>query len=166
MFWKSQGITLLAGLLVCLASCEKKQPAPPPEKLVFPREVPPERIGKSSPEAILQTLHHGAQEMALDGFQFDKPELGWPFDCRASNSSGYLRLLADKGYLAQQDLELLSEVDIANLSDSDPGETTFAKIQHRRKIYFIRKDGSLLSESTGMPPTPSPSRDPAWLPTK
>lgn len=164
MFWKSQAITLLAGLLVCLASCEQKQPATPSEKPAFPREVPPERIGKSSPETILRTLHHAAQEMALDGFQFDKPELGWPFDCRATNSSGYLRLLAEEGYLAPQDLELLSEVDIANLSDSDPGETAFAKIQHRKNIYFIRKDGSFLSESNGLQPPPSPSRDPAWLP--
>ena len=164
MFWKSQGITLLAGLLVCLAACEKKQPAPPPEKTVLTREVPPERVGEKSPEAILQTLHHAAQEMALDGFQFDKPELGWPFDCRASTSSGYLRLLADKGYLAPQDLELFSDVDISNLSDSDPGETAFAKIQFRKKIYFIQKDGSLLSESNGMQPPPLPPRDPAWLP--
>jgi hypothetical protein len=164
MFWKSQGITLLAGLLVCLAACEKRQPAPPPEKPVVLREALPERVGKKSPEAILQTLHHAAQEMALDGFQFDKPELGWPFDCRASTSSGYLRLLADKGYLAPQDLELFSEVDIANLSDSDPGETAFAKIQLRKKIHFIQKDGSLLSESNDMQPPPLPPRDPAWLP--
>ena len=164
MFWRSQAITLLAGLLACLASCEKKQPATPSENPAFPRDIPPERIHKSSPETILRTLHHAAQEMALDGFQFDKPELGWPFDCRASNSSGYLRLLADKGYLAPQDLELLSEVDIANLSDSDPGETAFAKIQQRKKIYFIQKDGSLLSESNGKQPPPSPSCDPAWLP--
>lgn len=164
MFWKSQGITLLAGLLVCLAACEKKQPAPPPEKPVLPREAPPERVGKKSPEAILQTLHHAAQEMALDGFQFDKPELGWPSDCRASTSSGYLRLLADKGYLAPQDLELFSEVDIANLSDSDPGETAFAKIKFRKKIHFIQKDGSLLSESNDMQPPPLPPRDPVWLP--
>jgi len=161
MFWKSQGITLLAGLLVCLAACEKKQPAPPPEKHVLPREAPPERVGKKSPEAILQTLHHAAQEMALDGFQFDKPELGWPFDCRASTSSGYLRLLADKGYLAPQDLELFAEVDIANLSDSDPGETAFAKIEFRKKIHFIQKDGTLLSTSNETPPFPP--RDPAWL---
>jgi hypothetical protein len=73
-------------------------------------------------------------------------------------------LLAEKGYLAPQDLELSSEVDIANLSDSDPGETAFAKIQFRKKIYFIQKDGSFLSKSNDMQPPPLPPRDPAWLP--
>jgi hypothetical protein len=73
-------------------------------------------------------------------------------------------LLADKGYLAPQDLELFSDVDISNLSDSDPGETAFAKIQFRKKIYFIQKDGSLLSESNGMQPPPLRSREPVWLP--
>ncbi len=164
MFWKFPGIILPATALAILPACEKKQPSPPPEKPVFPREVPPEPIGKSSPETILKALHHAAQEMALDGFQFDKPELGWPFDCRATKSSDYLRLLADKGYLAAQDLAVLTDVEIANLSDSDPGETAFAKIQLRNKSHFIRKDGTLLSESNESQSPPFPPRDPAWLP--
>lgn len=164
MFWKFPGIILLATALAILPACKKKQPPPPPEKPVFPREVPPEPIGKSSTETILKALHHAAQEMALDGFQFDKPELGWPFDCRATKSSDYLRLLADNGYLAAQDLAVLKEVEISNLSDSDPGETAFAKIQRRNKSHFIRKDGTLLSASNETQPPPFPPRDPAWLP--
>jgi hypothetical protein len=164
MFWKFPGIILLATALAILPACEKKQPSPPPEKPVFPREVPPESIGKSSPETILKALHHASQEMALDGFQFDKPELGWPFDCYATKSSDYLRLLADKGYLAAQDLAVLTDVEIANLSDSDSGETAFAKIQFRTNSHVIRKDGTLLSESNKTQPPPFPPRDPSWLP--
>jgi len=164
MFWKFPGIILLATMLVLLAACEKKQPAPPPEQPVIPKEVPPEPIGKSSPETILKALHQASQEVALDGFQFDRPELGWPFDCGATNSSDYLRLLTDKGYLAPQDTAMLREVEISNLSDSDSGETAFAKIQLRNKSHFIRKDGTLLSESNKTQPPPLPPRDPAWLP--
>lgn len=159
MFWKSPVIVFVAALLFSMAACEKKQPAPPPEKPAFPREAAPERVGKKSPEAILQTLHHAAQEMALDGFQFDKPELGWPFDCRASDSPGYLRLLVEKGYLAAEDLVFFREIAIANLSDSDPGETVFAKISQGKNIGFIRKDGRFETGS----PSPTPPREPAWL---
>jgi hypothetical protein len=159
MFWIFPGITLIVGLLACLLGCEKTQPAPPPAKTNFPREAPPERVGKKSPEAILKTLHHAAQEMALDGFQFDKSELSWPFDCHAPNSPGYLRLLVDKGYLAAQDLVFFKEVEIANLSDSDPGGTIFAKITHEEKVIFVRKDGLITNSSSPIPP-----REPAWLP--
>lgn len=147
-----------------MAACEKKQPAPPPEKPAYPREAAPGRVGKESPESILKTLHHAAQEMALDGFQFDKPELGWPFDCHASNSPAYLRLLVEKGYLAAQDLDFFRDIEIANLSDADPGGTAFAKIQHRKKTHLVRKDGGVSIETNDTQPHPAPPRDPAWLP--
>lgn len=160
MFRKPLAIILLAGLLAGLLGCEKKQPAPVPENTAFPREAPPERVGKKSPEAILQTLHHAAQEMALDGFQFDKPELAWPYDCGATNAPEYLRLLVEKGYLAAQDLDCFKNTGIANLGDSDPGETVFAKFSEGQKVLFIRKDGRFENG----PPSPTPPREPAWLP--
>ncbi|MFZ9964482.1 MAG: hypothetical protein ACO3GO_04680 [Terrimicrobiaceae bacterium] len=159
---KTPGITLLAAAIVLIPACEKKQSAPPPPPAApsFPREAPPERISKKTPEAILQTLHHAAQEMALDGFQFDKPDLGWPYDCRASTSSGYLALLAEKGYLAKEDLGLFNEIEIANLSDSDPGDSAFAVIPQGKTFLFVLKDGHI----SNSPEKPKSSRDPAWLP--
>jgi hypothetical protein len=159
---KTSWITLLAAAIFLIPACEKKQPQPPPPSPPpsFPREAPPERVSKKTPEAILQTLHHAAQEMALDGFQFDKRDLGWPFDCRATTSSGYLALLAEKGYLAKVDLPVFSEVEIANLSDSDPGDSAFAAIQHVKAFLVVLKDGRISSSSE----KPKSSRDPAWLP--
>ena len=159
----------LLGLTVALvAGCEKKQPAPSPpppaETPSFPRVATPERVEDKTPQAILGTLHHAAQEMALDGFQFDKPDLGWPFDCRASSSSGYLQLLAEKGYLSPQDLGLFKNVEITNLSDSDPGGTILAKVAHQKKIHLLRKDGSLSIESDEAAILPMPPREPVWLP--
>ncbi len=158
--------SLLSLAIALMPGCEKKQPSPTPqpEAPVFPRAAPPERVEGKTPEAILSTLHHAAQEMALDGFQFDKAELGWPFDCGATNSSAYLQSLAENGYLSPQDLGLFSEVEIANLSDSDPGETAFAKISRQNKIHLMRKDGSLSLEIPEAPLSPVPDRNPPWLP--
>lgn len=164
MFWKIPGLTLLTAALVLLSACEKKDPAPPAGAPAFPGQIATGPLGNRTPGALLQALHHAAQEMALDGFQFDQAELGWPFDCRASNSTAYLRLLVEKGYLAAQDLDFFRDIEIANLSDSDPGETAFAKIQLRNKSHFIQKDGTLLSASDATQPPHFPSRDPAWLP--
>ena len=157
--------SLLLSVIAVMAGCEKKQtpPPPPPEALSFPRVAPPDRVEGKTPEAILSTLHHAAQEMALDGFQFDKAELGWPFDCGAPNSSAYLQSLAENGYLSPQDLGLFSEVEIANLSDSDPGETAFAKISRQNKIHLLRKDGSLSAEKPEATLSPLPARNPPWL---
>lgn len=161
-------ISLIALTLALVAACEKKQPTPPSptpsETPSFPRPAPPERIDDQTPEAILGALHHAAQEMALDGFQFDKADLGWPFDCGASSSSGYLRSLAGKGYLSPQDLGAFENVEITNLSDSDPGETLFAKITHQKKIHLLRKDGRLSIESEEAVIPGIPPREPAWLP--
>lgn len=161
--WKIASMPLLATAIAFFTACEKKQPAPaiPSPTPSFPREAPPERVGKKSPEAILQTLHRASQEMALDGFQFDKPQLGWPFDCRSTSSSDYLRLLTENGYLGADDLPLFSEVEIANLSDADPAESPFAKIPQGKKNVFIRKDGLVVTE---LPQAQTPKRQPAWLP--
>ena len=161
--WKFARISLLATALACITACEEKQPAHaiPTPTPSFPREAPPERIGKKNPEAILQTLHRASQEMALDGFQFDKPQLGWPFDCRSTTTSDYLRLLMENGYLGADDLTLFSDVEIANLSDADPAESPFAKIPQGKKNFFIRKDGAVVSE---LPQTNPSTRQPAWLP--
>lgn len=165
---KNLVISVIALAAAVVPACEKKEPVSPTspshEILSFPRVTPPERIQEKTPEAILGTLHHASQEMALDGFQFDKPELGWPFDCGASTSIGYLQSLAEKGYLSAQDLSLFEQVEIANLSDSDPGETVFAKVAHQKKIHLLRKDGSLLVETDEMKISPLPPREPAWLP--
>ena len=161
--WKIAGTPLLATAIALITACEEKQPAPaiPSPTPSFPREAPPERVGKKSPEAILQTLHRASQEMALDGFQFDKPQLGWPFDCRAASTSDYLRLLTENGYLGANDLPLFSEVEIANLSDAEPAEAPFAKIHQGKKNFFIRKDGAVVSE---LPQPQTPKRQPGWIP--
>ncbi|MEN9468407.1 MAG: hypothetical protein RL630_140 [Verrucomicrobiota bacterium] len=161
--WKIAGIPLLATAIAFIAACEEKLPAPalPTPTPSFTREAPPERVSKESPEAILQTLHRASQEMALDGFQFDKPQLGWPFDCRSASISDYLRRLTENGYFGVDDLSLFSEVEIANLSDADPAESPFAKIPQGKKMIIIRKDGALVSELPQTQPSP---RDPAWLP--
>jgi hypothetical protein len=163
---KSKPLPILiafAGLIIVTGffGCEKK--APPPENPLPPstsppRPSPPERVTENSPDAILATLHHAAQEMALDGFQFDRRELGWPQDCGAPTTTAYLESLTRHGYLSAQDLVHFAEIEIANLSDSDPGETAFAKLPHKGKTHLIRKDGRI--ESTPI----LPPRDPAWLP--
>lgn len=162
-------VIALIGLTVALVvGCKKKQPAPPPppstQISAFPRVAPPERLEDKTPQAILGAMHLAAQEMALDGFQFDKADLGWPFDCGASSSSAYVRLLAEKGYLSPQDLGVFENVEITNLSDSDPGETILAKVAHQKKIHLLRKDGSLSIESDEAIILPIPPREPAWLP--
>jgi hypothetical protein len=160
--WNIARLTLLVAAMALIPACDKKPTPQPPASPTpsSPGEAPPERITKKTPEAILQALHHAAQEMALDGFQFDKPDLGWPFDCCAASASSYLALLADKGYLAKEDLPLFSEVEIANLSDSDPGDSAFALIHQGKKFLVILKDGRISSAAE----KPKSSRDPAWLP--
>jgi hypothetical protein len=160
--WNIARLTLLVAAMALIPACDKKPTPQPPASPTpsSPGEAPPERITKKTPEAILQALHQAAQEMALDGFQFDKPDLGWPFDCRATTSSGYLSLLADKGSLAKEDLPLFSEVEIANLSDSDPGDSAFAVIQQGKTFLAILKDGRISSAAE----KPKSARDPAWLP--
>lgn len=146
-------------LLVLPSGCKKNSPQPEPSPTpnpAIPREAPPERVREKSPEALLQTLHHAAQEMALDGFQFDKPELGWPRDRDSQSASAHLQALANNGYISPEDLPLFAEIDIANLSDSNPGESAFAKIQTRGEALIIRKDGQIT--------TAAATEETIWLP--
>ena len=126
---------LLAMAIIFLTACEEKTPSPTPS---FSRKAPPERVSKKSPEAILQSLHRASQEMALDGFQFNKPQLGWPFDCRSATTSDYLLHLTENGYLRPDEQPLFSKVEIANLSDADPAESPFAKIHKGKYLFLIR----------------------------
>jgi hypothetical protein len=144
-----------------LPACEKKSPPPeptPPSTTATPRDTPPDRVTETSPAALLATLHHAAQEMALDGFQFDRPALGWPFDRRSASTSAHLQTLVDHGYLDAADLVHFADIDIANLSDSDPGDTAFAKLTRQGAAHTIRKDGLVDSNSI------EPPRTPTWLP--
>jgi hypothetical protein len=156
-------LVALAGFLPIFFGCEKKQPAsevtpPVPATAASPRPFPSDRVTETSPAALLTTLHHAAQEMALDGFQFDRPELGWPFDRGSSSTADHLQSLVQHSYLDAADITHFAEIQIANLSDSDPGETAFAILPHKGKIHTIRKDGVVDSDSL------PPPRDPAWLP--
>jgi len=115
----------------------------------------------------LAEFHSGAQEMALDGFQFGKDELGWPFDSGATTTAAYLELLKKNNRLQPATAARLARISIANLSDSDPGETAFAGIPAEGGILVIRKDGQSrtfpdLDASAAF--APPPPRTPAWLP--
>lgn len=121
---------------------------------------------RPGPLAIAE-LHSGAREMALDGFQFDKPRLAWPFDSGTPTSAAYLELLQQNNRLAPQTAATLASTSIANLSDSDPAETAFASIPAKDGVIVIRKDGlsrtfpDIPASATFAPPPP---RTPAWLP--
>ena len=137
---------ILLLLTISLASC-KDAPRPGPLTLV--------------------EFHSGAQEMALDGFQFGKDELGWPCDSGATTTTAYLELLKKNNRLQPATAERLARISVANLSDSDPGETAFASVPVEDGILVIRKDGQsrtfpdLAASAEFAPP---PSRAPAWLP--
>ena len=124
--------------------------------------------GHRKSTAILSEFHSVAQEMALDGFQFDKPQLAWPFDSGAKTKSAYIEILAQNNRLSPEVAKRIAEISIANLSDSDPGETALASLPAPGGgVVVIRKDGSLqtfddISRSTSF--APPPPREPAWLP--
>jgi hypothetical protein len=124
--------------------------------------------GHRKSAAILSEFHSVAQEMALDGFQFDKPQLAWPFDSGAKTKSAYIEILAQNNRLSPEAAKRIAEISIANLSDSDPGETALASLPAPGGgVVVICKDGSLqtfddFSRSTSF--APPPPREPAWLP--
>jgi hypothetical protein len=106
--------------------------------------------------SVLKMLHHAAEEMALDGFQFDKPALGWPHDIRAASRAAYLAVLRENRYLAE---EVAPEIDVANVAEIDPLDTALFRIRDGSGgETVIRKDG-VIDPAARMPP-----RDPAWLP--
>jgi len=105
--------------------------------------------------------------MALDGFQYNKHRLGWPFEAKVQSSSDYLRLLVSEGYLAPEVAESLKNVAIANVSDSDPLTTLFLSVPtDDGKTLTVRKDGNLQSEQnleSSKTFAPPPPREPVWL---
>jgi hypothetical protein len=85
-------------------------------------------------------IHRAAQEMALDGFQYGKNDLGWPFDSGDTSAADYFRKLIRKGFLAPEFSSLVSRWQIANLSDADPGETVFLGVEQPDSTrLFVRK---------------------------
>jgi len=109
--------------------------------------------------------------MALDGFQFGKNHLGWPFDAGEISSAAYLEKLVREGFLeprANDWLEKLHDLKISNLSDADPGETMFLQLtQPDGFLLIIRKDGKwsvFQDENAAAGFATVPAREPIWLP--
>ncbi|MEI8292763.1 MAG: hypothetical protein WCG66_02110 [bacterium] len=123
-----------------------------------------------APEFLRQaiSIHHAAQEMALEGFQFGKNNWGWPFDCAVESSEAYVKKLNDGKFLAVNSRESALRVDIANLSDADPGETAFLCLELPDKtLLFVRKDGEwavFRDRDAARAFVKMPPREPAWLP--
>ena len=106
--------------------------------------------------------------MALDGFQFGKNHLGWPFELHEASTVGYFEKLIREGFLPSEAGEWFKEGwIIANLSDADPGETAFLKlVQPDKTILLVRKDGQWAVFGDGPPAADfvkEPPREPAWL---
>jgi|GEM_PF-1000905 len=168
-----QGILLCAGItfLMTLSSC-RKSPVPPPlpnlPDLPAPHPVSSGKpLGDFARRAI--DFHRAAQEMALDGFQFGKNELGWPFEIGADSSSVYFEKLIRGGFLPPEAVGWASSSwKIANLSDADPGETAFLEFtQPDTSTLLIRKDGqwAVFREKAEVETfAKAPTRFPAWLP--
>jgi hypothetical protein len=150
--------------LFVFTSCREKSPPPEPALLSSPLKAPDEQ--ELLPMAI--EIHRAAQEMALDGFQYGKNDLGWPFDSGDTSSADYFRKLIRNGFLAPEFSSLVSRWQIANLSDADPGETVFLGVEQPDGTrLFVRKDGkwaSFSNEDAAKEFFKVPPRKPAWLP--
>jgi hypothetical protein len=163
------GFFFFAGI-VCLLTASACRKSPPPTEPDFPTPNPVSNTAPQpdfSRQALL--IHHAAQEMALDGFQFGKNHLGWPYDVSANSAAGYFEKLIREGFLppetgARSDQEWM----IANLSDADSGETAFLKlVQPDKTILLVRKDGQwavFRDETDAAVFVKTPPREPAWLP--
>ena len=106
--------------------------------------------------------------MALDGFQFGKNELGWPYEVGAVSSSGYFEKMITQGFLPPEATGWIGAAcKIANLSDADPGETAFLElVQPDSSVLIIRKDGQwavFRDETSAAAFAKTPPRDPSWL---
>jgi hypothetical protein len=163
-------LTALTAVVVIVVSCKKApDDMPPSPSHGFQENTETPRVPAIPPAQgnLLSILHHAAQEMALDGFQYDKPDHGWPYDVRSTSSAGYLELLAKNGYIDRNARDKLDGLLISNLSDSDPGETAFFRIEKNRKIQIVRKDGTqqtFTDQSMADTFAPPPPRNPSWLP--
>lgn len=143
----------------------------PPERAVEQKTVVPVEpagVDKAVPGPHMAAVHHAAQEMALDGFQFGKKSLGWPFDAGVKSSADYLSLLVRDNYLPAGQAAESGSLIISNLSDSDPGETAFLRTAFGvSPVVVVRKDGrtqSFAAPSACDGFAPPPPREPAWLP--
>jgi hypothetical protein len=109
--------------------------------------------------SLLTTLHAAALEMALDGFQFNKPALGWPCDAGAKSGKDYINLLLEYHYIDAAAAKLAEPVIVANTAEPDPMETALFKIRSPDGTEnTVRKDGKM------EPSAPGPPREPEWLP--
>lgn len=142
-------VCLLVTLSVLVSSCRR-----PPAS-----EKHSEAMADVPAPTLLATLHAAAREMALDGFQFDKPALGWPGDVGAKSGKDYVTLLLENHYIDAATAKRAENVGVANTSESDPMETALFRIRNPDGTGdTVRKDGKI------EPSAPDPPRDPAWLP--
>jgi hypothetical protein len=163
------GFFFFAGIFCLLtASACRKSPTPIEPDVPAPNQV---SNAVSAPDFSRKALsiHHAAQEMALDGFQFGKNNLGWPYEVGANSAAGYFEKLIREGFLPSEAGEWSDqEWMIANLSDADSGETAFLKlVQPDKAILLVRKDGqwAVFRDENGVEAfAKTPPRDPAWLP--
>lgn len=119
-------------------------------------EPPPAPAQTAAAQDVLKKLHHAAEEMALDGFQFDKPELGWPHDVGAKTSADFLARL----HSGNDPVSPLPDasVTVANVAETDPLDTALFKFRDLSgHETVIRKDGQFA-------PASLPNRNPPWLP--
>ena len=123
---------------------------------------------KAADFQLFGKLHHAAQEMALDGFQFGKNALGWPHDAKVKSSAEFMALLVKNKYLTAGDAAAASGFVVSNLSDSDPGETAFLRSSSGGlPTVIVRKDGKMQSFPSAAAAdafAPPPPREPSWLP--
>ncbi len=163
------GILLCAGIACLMTSSGcRKSPSPAPPDIPAPNPVsnatPTEDFARKAIE-----IHRAAQEMALDGFQFGKNELGWPYEVGAVSSSGYFEKMISQGFLFPEAAGWVAQAwKIANLSDADPGETAFLELaQPDASVLIVRKDGQwavFRDETSAAAFAKTPPRDPSWLP--
>lgn len=156
-----------AGIFLLTGSACRESPAPTETGLPSPRPVshavPDQDFSSKAVE-----IHHAAQEMALDGFQFGKSHLGWPFEVNEASAVGYFEKLIREGFLPSEAGEWFKQGwTIANLSDADPGETAFLKfLQPDKTTLLVRKDGqwAVFRDEPGAAAfVKEPPREPAWL---
>ena len=139
---------------------------PPPTRssnvLSFFKVSPPDLSSTAS------RIHEAAQEMAVEAFASGKPEHGWPADAGASTTQDYIELLIKHSFLEPTSGALPEGLRIANLSDSDPGDTVFLAMPiHGGGELVLRKDGvsrTFPRSEDGPRFAPQPPREPAWLP--
>ena len=167
--------------LCAIPACKRQRTADGPVEPIKPQASAnlnaPARSASAAPapaspqaakSSLLTKLHHAAQEMALDGFQFDKKALGWPHDAGMKSAARFLDLLVKNNYLTADDAVAASGLAISNLSDADPGETAFLRSSPGASpIVVVRKDGrieSFADPAAGDAFAPPPPRQPSWLP--